>query len=91
MVTFFGSHDAVRAERVALEAGLTARLIPGPKELSTNCGVALAILARDQHRVTALLEKASVAYEAVHPYHVRPKLSWLGRFLSGDGPSTDGR
>ena len=41
LVTFFGSHHAIRAEKVLDDAGFVVVLIAGPKEVSPNCGTAL--------------------------------------------------
>ena len=41
LISFYASHHAIRAEKVLVEAGFLVALIPGPRELSPNCGVAL--------------------------------------------------
>jgi hypothetical protein len=43
LITFFASHHAIRAEKVLRDADFTVELVPGPKELSPNCGTALRI------------------------------------------------
>ena len=71
LVTFFASHHAIRAEKVLSKAGLHIRLIPGPKELSPNCGVALRIefAARDTAR--AVLDKKKVQVDEIIQYRPR--------------------
>lgn len=68
VVTFFGSHHALRAEKVIKESGRPAALIPGPREISPNCGVALRFNYEDQAGVEELLLEKKVHYEALHYY-----------------------
>ena len=44
VVSFFASEHAMRAERMLQRADLPARLVPGPREVSPNCGVAVAFV-----------------------------------------------
>ena len=66
VVTFFGSHHALRAEKVLLAAGFRAVLVPGPREISPNCGVALRFDFQAGEQVAAILEEGLVRYEALH-------------------------
>lgn len=68
---FFASHHAVRAETVLKRNGLSAQLIPGPKELSPNCGVALRFFYADREQVVAVLAATGVRTEGVHLYRPR--------------------
>ena len=40
----------MRSERLIQRAGLPARLVPGPREVSPNCGVAVAFVWEDEPR-----------------------------------------
>ena len=71
LVTFFASHHAIRAEKVLTAAGLTVRLIAGPKDLSPNCGVALRIRIEDREAVVEHLAEANVEVDSVIPYQPR--------------------
>lgn len=68
VLTFFGSHHALRAESVMKKAGFSARLIPGPREISPNCGVALRFSWDRRDEAVTLLQASSVLFEAVHHY-----------------------
>jgi hypothetical protein len=68
IVTFFGSHHALRAESVLKKAGHAVRLVPGPREISPNCGVALRIVHEKKDEIAGLLGKSSVQFEAIHHY-----------------------
>lgn len=67
-MTFFGSYHALRAEKVLLAAGQRAVLVPGPREISPNCGVALRFDHRFRDEVERVLEVGLVQFEAIHHY-----------------------
>jgi hypothetical protein len=82
LISFFASHHAIRAETVLKRSGLSAQLIPGPKELSPNCGVALRFFYADRDHVLAVLADKGVRIDGVHLYRPRTdtwKLRELGR------------
>jgi hypothetical protein len=49
-------------------ADIPARLVPGPREVSPNCGVAVAFVWDDEPRVEQLLKDSKIRFEAVHPF-----------------------
>ena len=68
VVSFYASEHAMRAERVLQRAELQARLVPGPREVSPNCGVAVAFVWENGPEVAQALGAAKIRYEAIHPY-----------------------
>ena len=91
LISFFASHHAIRAETVLKRNGLAAQLIPGPRELSPNCGVALRFEYVQRDQVLALLAAKNVRIEDVHIYrprtddwstrHEGKPLSWIRRWV----------
>jgi len=71
VATFFGSHHALRAESVLKKAGYAVRLVPGPREISPHCGVALRFSYARSEEAACLLRESSVQFEAVHLYPER--------------------
>ncbi len=71
LISFFASHHAIRAEMVLKRNGLGAQLIPGPKELSPNCGVALRFEYAQRENVLAALAAKNVRIDGVHLYRPR--------------------
>ena len=69
-MSFFASEHAMRAERVLERAELPARLVPGPREVSPNCGVAVAFRWDDEPRVEEALRDKKIRYEAIHRYEL---------------------
>jgi hypothetical protein len=71
LISFFASHYAIRAEAVLKRNGLAAQLIPGPKDLSPNCGVALRFDYAMREDAVALLAAKNVRIDGVHFYRPR--------------------
>jgi translation elongation factor EF-Ts len=49
---------------------IPVRLVPGPREISPNCGVAVAFVWDDEARVAQTLEDSKIRFEAIHRYEV---------------------
>ena len=45
LITFPSTHDAMRAEKMLLQAGFQVTLLPVPREISGDCGLALRLEA----------------------------------------------
>jgi hypothetical protein len=71
LISFYGSRHAIRADKTLRAAGLATELIPGPKDLSPNCGVALRFEFDERDRALDLLQQASVDIDEVHEYRPR--------------------
>lgn len=71
LISFFASHHAIRAEMVLKRDGLAAQLIPGPRELSPNCGVALRFDYTQRENVLAAFAAKNVKFDGVHFYRPR--------------------
>jgi len=60
VVLFHTTSSALRAEKVAQRAGLTVKLIPTPREFSSDCGMALRFLWAQVEPLRAALDAARV-------------------------------
>jgi hypothetical protein len=68
LITFYGSHFAMRADKVLRIAGLKTALVPGPRAISPNCGVALQFEFQYAEQARTLLGQNKVQIEAIHNY-----------------------
>lgn len=59
LLTFESIHQVLAAEKALLEAGLAPDLVPVPKEISANCGMAITLPPSE--RASALLALAHLA------------------------------
>jgi hypothetical protein len=71
VVTFYGSHHALKAESVLKKEGLRAVLIPGPREISPNCGVALRFEYVYREKAVKIFNEYYVHFEDIHLYPVK--------------------
>ncbi len=50
LITFESIHQVLAAERALLEAGLAPDLVPVPREISANCGMAITVVPAERAR-----------------------------------------
>ena len=66
VILFYNSSSAMQAEAVLARAKLAMKLIPTPRELSSDCGIALRFDRSLNNEVKALLEGAQVEIAGIH-------------------------
>jgi hypothetical protein len=66
VLTFHSTHDALRAEKLLLQAGLHPQCIPVPRQLSANCGIALCLPPTDCQQAESLLAQQGVTLGGTH-------------------------
>jgi hypothetical protein len=71
IVLFYNSFSAMRAEAVLTKAGLAVKLIPTPRDMSSDCGVSLRFDWLLNQQVEALLKQARVETAATTCLHRR--------------------
>ena len=83
IVTFFSSQHAIQGESVLKSMGFQVELVPGPKDISPNCGVALQCPLPDLAAAETALRENGVKYEAGHRYAPSRPKSLLQKLLGG--------
>jgi hypothetical protein len=66
VVLFYSTAHAIRAEKVLDQAGFRIKLIPTPRQLSSDCGIALRFGRGEEGRVAVTLEKNKVPTNGIH-------------------------
>lgn len=66
VVLFYTNSAALRAEKILTLAGLTVKLIPTPRQLSSDCGIALRFETVFCQQVQSLLAQARVEIAGIH-------------------------
>ena len=56
----------MRAEKVLMKAGYAIKLIPTPREFSSDCGIALRFDWNQHEQVKSLVAAAHVEIDAIH-------------------------
>ena len=65
VILVYSTSHAIHAERVLQRAGLTVKLIPTPRHLSSDCGSAVRIAVGDRARSAETLAEAGVPFERI--------------------------
>ena len=65
VVTFFTTAEAMATERLCREQSIPGRLIPAPRKLSADCGLAWASAAEERERLESALRSAAVEYDRI--------------------------
>ncbi len=66
ILIFHSIHRVMRAEKVLKGAGLDVRLMPVPRQLSSDCGLSIAFRMVDREAVEQALADAGCPYEELH-------------------------
>lgn len=66
VVLFYSTSYAIRAEKVLLQAGIAHKMIPTPRQLSSDCGMALRFDRADEEQVARTLAAHKVSINGIH-------------------------
>ena len=66
VILVHSTSHAIRAEQLLHRAGISCKLIPVPRHLSSNCGVCLRIERTEAGAARQALEKARIEIEGIH-------------------------
>ncbi len=65
-VTFHTTAASMAMEKYCAEAGVEGRLMPVPRALTADCGIAWCCAPESREAVEALLQKQALEYEGIH-------------------------
>lgn len=66
VIIFYSSSLAIKAEKLMKNAGLTVKLIPIPRNLSSDCSVCLRFESKYSEKVLNILENEEIEYNSIH-------------------------
>ena len=66
VVLFHSTAHAIRAEKVLVGAGLSIKMIPTPRQLSSDCGMALRFDRAVEEQVARTLAEHKVPTNGIH-------------------------
>jgi hypothetical protein len=66
VVLFHSTAHAIRAETVLEEAEVPIKLIPTPRQLSSDCGIAVRFDRLNRASVAAILKEKNVPINGIH-------------------------
>jgi hypothetical protein len=68
VITFESVYFVMKAERVLRQGGMDIRLIPVPRQFSSDCGLAIELSSQALDRVKEILQKNGVKAESFHEW-----------------------
>jgi hypothetical protein len=66
VILFHTTAGVMRAEKLLLGQRFTIKLIPPPRQFSSDCGISVQFQWEDKDRIVEALRAADVKYEAVY-------------------------
>ncbi len=66
VILFHPTSSAIRAEKVVFKKGFSFKLIPTPRELSSDCGISLRFELESKDSIIELLQSDNVEFASVH-------------------------
>ena len=67
VILFHTTASVMRAEKVLIGLGLSLKLIPPPRELSSDCVIAIQFEWADKEKIEHALAKAAIELDSIHP------------------------
>ena len=67
VVLFYSMSGALRAEKLLKKDGVVIKLIPVPRQLSSDCGVCVRFERLDEDLVKQKLAGAKLEIQGIHP------------------------
>lgn len=62
MISFLRAHDAIRAERLLIESGITPQVMPLPGQIQSGCGLCLRVNLEDEPCARETLKAIDTSY-----------------------------
>jgi len=66
VVLFHTTSAVMRAEKLLMKRGYSIKLIPTPRQFSSDCGIALRFGWNHCEMVKSVLDEARVEFDAIH-------------------------
>ncbi|MBQ6721938.1 MAG: DUF3343 domain-containing protein [Eubacteriales bacterium] len=70
IATFYSHFGAMRCKKECDKAGISARLMPVPRMLSSSCGTCVRIESEDAERIPRTEESEQIAAEEAGGYRI---------------------
>ena len=67
VILVYATSHALKAEKLLKKIGIASKLIPVPRNLSSDCGVCLRIKQIDEEEATKTLQLAGLDIDGIHP------------------------
>jgi len=66
IITFASVHFVMKAEKMLKEKAIKVRLVPTPRKISSDCGMAIEVNSKDINIIKELLKDGENIVESIH-------------------------
>jgi len=66
IILFATSSHAIRAEKFIKRFDLAAKLVPVPRQLSSDCGLCVRVPQQHRAQLDTIIEQAQFIYDSIH-------------------------
>ncbi|MBN1366648.1 MAG: DUF3343 domain-containing protein [Dehalococcoidales bacterium] len=66
VVMFHTTSAVMRAEKLLMKEGYSVKLIPTPRQFSSDCGIAIRFDWSQRERVESVLDEAKLEFDTIH-------------------------
>jgi hypothetical protein len=66
VITFPSTHYALKAEKAFKKHSIEVKLIPVPRHISSDCGIALEFDCPDKEQISQIIRKSALIIEGIH-------------------------
>ena len=66
VILFYTTAAVMRAEKLLIRNSVAVKLIPPPRQFSSDCGIALQFNWTDNEKISRILAEAAVEIDSVH-------------------------
>ena len=66
VILVYSTSYALRAEKILKQAGISCKMIPVPRHLSSDCGVCVRITESDKDDALQSLETANLEFKGIY-------------------------
>jgi len=66
VILMYSTSHALRAEKILAGSGIGSKLIPVPRQLSSDCGVCVRVARGDAEEAAQVLRAAGMALRTIH-------------------------
>lgn len=67
VILFYSTNVALKMEKLVKASGITAKLIPAPRHLSSDCTFALRFERRQRAAVERIVHDNKIEHAGIHP------------------------
>jgi hypothetical protein len=66
VILFYTTSAVMRAEKMLKKENLTVKLVPTPRELSSDCGIALRFDWEHAERIETIMDAEHIEFDGIH-------------------------